>query len=119
MGRHAVELQFQMLASVGRIELEMPAIPSEPAFAEALGKIGVLVDRRFGGPIVRKVDLAPSRVVVGLRRSASGRSRFGVLVRGLVSYNFGKRDVPAMEEPAAVEGKSFALRLRGRNRGLH
>ena len=66
IGRDAVELQLQMLAAVGGINLEMPSIPSKATIAKSLGEIRSLVDRRLGCPIVRKIDFAPSGIVEGL-----------------------------------------------------
>ena len=113
---NAVELKFEMLAAIGGIDLKMPAIPTEAALAIALGDIGILLDRRLGGPIVREVDRLPIGVVEGLgRRTRSGPS-LGACIGDVMAFHLRKRNVSFVEEPPLVKGQALAGRLGGAKR---
>ena len=104
----AVELKFEMLAAIGGIDLEMPAIPAKAALAIALGDIGILLDRRLGGPIVREVDRLPIGVVEGLGRRSRSGSSLGARVGGVMAFHLRKQNVSFVEEPALVKGQALA-----------
>ena len=112
----AVELKFEMLAAIGGIDLEMPAIPTEAALAIALGDIGILLDRRLGGPIVREVDRLPIGIIEGLGRRSRSGSSLGACICGIMTCHLRKRNISFVEEPALVKGQALAGRLGGAKR---
>ena len=105
-----------MLAAIGGIDLEMPAIPTEAALAIALGDIGILLDRRLGGPIVREVDRLPIGVVEGLGRRSRSGSSLGARVGDVMAFHLRKRNVSFVEEPALVKGQTLAGGFGGAKR---
>ena len=117
--RDAVELKFEMLAAISRINLKMPSIPTETALAIALGDIGILLDRRLGGPIVREVDRLPIGVVEGLGRRSRGGSSLGILIAAAVPGHLRKRNISFVEEPALVKGQALPGGLGRSKRQKH
>ena len=114
--RDAVELEFEMLAAIGWIDLEMPAIPTEAALAIALGDIGILLDRRLGGPIVREVDRLPIGVVEGLGSRARSCPSLGACIGDEMPFHLRERNVSFVEEPPLVKGQALAGGFGGAKR---
>ena len=115
----AVELKFEMLAAIGGIDLKMPAIPTETALAIALGDIGILLDRRLGGPIVREVDRLPIGIIEGLGRRSRSGSSLGACIGDVMPFHLRKRNVSFVEEPALVKGQALAGGFGGAKRHKH
>ena len=115
----AVELKFEMLAAISRINLKMPSIPTETALAIALGDIGILLDRRLGGPIVREVDRLPIGIIEGLGRRSRGGSSLGACIGDVMAFHLRKRNVSFVEEPALVKGQALAGGLDRAKRHKH
>src|ERR1051325_6486112 len=116
MCRHAVELQFNILAPIGRIELEGAAIPTDAALAIALLFLRGLVKRLLDGPIMRQVHYAPVLVIESSGCRAPGMSGLGVSVReirtiecdALAAGKRFQRDVPEMKPPVGIERQLFS-----------
>ena len=60
---NAVELDFQMLAVIGGIELEIFAIPTDSARAITFADAYLFIERLLHRPVVRQIDRLPRRVV--------------------------------------------------------
>ena len=58
-----IGMRSEMLAAVGGLQLELPAIPAEAARTIALRQILVRVERPFHRPVVRQIQLAPGGVL--------------------------------------------------------
>jgi len=68
--RNSVELQFEMLAVVRRIEPEIFPVPSDAAIAKSLRAVCAWIEGLLNGPIVRQIDRSPLRIIELRRRSA-------------------------------------------------
>ena len=62
-GGHAVELKFDVLAAIVRIELESLSIPADAAARNPWARLFFSIDRPPDRPIVGKIDLGPVAVV--------------------------------------------------------
>ena len=104
----AVELQFQVFAAIGRIQLELASIPGDSTLAIPLRFICFGIPRLFNHPIVRQIEFSPSLVVELRRCRAPGARGFGApfsLVA--VCSEDGVRNITEMKPPAMVQRQRF------------
>ena len=107
MGSHPVDLEFQMLAPVGGIDLEGLAVPGKSARTVALGDIGILVEWSLDRPVMGKVHSPPARVIEHRGGRSGSIPGFCITIGRAMPLDLGERNVSEVKTPSLIEGKDL------------